>query len=229
MVLQNNKHKRTLQQRQNKKNEIKKKRWPRQARNRMLEIFSFSRLRDRNPPTLLDFTYSSWRRGSVATCSKRCLSSKRRKAQKHLFFSFFLLPPSLPMQHYALHQPLLPFLSKMLLHDQTDISPVIKYNLKFLSKKKNYTKNDRARWSQESHLEISILFLRITIVNRKIRENKRCPDSIRPISNPRTPCLLLHSSFEWRGTVDSSTVRGCNSALYSALRETTVTKDVYLV
>lgn len=172
------------------------------------------------------------RRGGEVPSRRARSDAYHRSAEKHrniFSFPFSFFPPSLPMQHYALHQPLLPFLSKMLLHDQTDISPVIKYNLKFLSKKKNYTKNDRARWSQESHLEISILLLRITIVNRKIRENKRCPDSIRPISNPRTPCLLLHSSFEWRGTVDSSTVRGCNSALYSALRETTVTKDVYLV
>lgn len=126
------------------------------------------------------------------------------EAQKSTETSFLFLfpssPPSLPMQHYALHQPLLPFLSKILLHDQTDISPVIKYNLKFLSKKKNYTKNDRARWSQESHLEISILLLRITIVNRKIRENKRCPDSIRPIREHRASSSIAPSSGEARST-----------------------------
>lgn len=151
MVLQNNKHKRTLQQRQNKKNEIKKKRWPRQARNRMLEIFSFSRLRDRNPPTLLDFIII--RRGGEVPSRRARSDAYHRSAEKHrniFSFPFSFFPPSLPMQHYALHQSLLPFLSKILLHDQTDISPVIKYNLKFLSKKKNYTKNDRARWSQES-------------------------------------------------------------------------------
>lgn len=138
------------------------------------------------------------RRGGEVPSRRARSDAYHRSAEKHrniFSFPFSFFPPSLHMQHYALHQPLLPFLSKILLHDQTDISSVIKYNLKFLSKKKNYTKNDRARWSQESHLEISILLLRITIVNRKIRENKRCPDSIRPISNPRTPCLLLHSSL----------------------------------
>lgn len=143
MVLQNNKHKRTLQQRQNKKNEIKKKRWPRQARNRMLEIFSFSRLRDRNPPTLLDFTYSSWRRGSVATCSKRCLSSKRRKAQKHLFFSFFLLPP-LPPHATLCIAPVVtlssPFSRRFSCTIRLTFRQLLNTIWNFYPKKKNYTK-----------------------------------------------------------------------------------------
>lgn len=128
------------------------------------------------------------------------------EAQKSTETSFLFLFPSSPppspcnTMHCTSRYPFLPFLSKILLHDQTDISPVIKYNLKFLSKKKNYTKNDRARWSQESHLEISILLLRITIVNRKIRENKRCPDSIRPIREHRASSSIAPSSGEARST-----------------------------
>lgn len=143
------------------------------------------------------------RRGGEVPSRRARSDAYHRSAEKHrniFSFPFSFFPPSLPMQHYALHQPLLPFLSKILLHDQTDISPVIKYNLKFLSKKKNYTKNDRARWSQESHLEISILLLRITIVNRKIRENKRCPDSIRPIREHRASSSIAPSSGEARST-----------------------------
>lgn len=79
------------------------------------------------------------RRGGEVPSRRARSDAYHRSAEKHrniFSFPFSFFPPSLPMQHYALHQPLLPFLSKILLHDQTDISPVIKYNLKFLSKKK---------------------------------------------------------------------------------------------
>lgn len=79
------------------------------------------------------------RRGGEVPSRRARSDAYHRSAEKHrniFSFPFSFFPPSLPMQHYALHQSLLPFLSKILLHDQTDISPVIKYNLKFLSKKK---------------------------------------------------------------------------------------------
>lgn len=142
------------------------------------------------------------RRGGEVPSRRARSDAYHRSAEKHrniFSFPFSFFPPSLPMQHYALHQPLLPFLSKILLHDQTDISPVIKYNLKFLSKKKKITRRTIVQDGPKNlSIEISILVLRITIVNRKIRENKRCPDSI--IREHRASSSIAPSSGEARST-----------------------------